>query len=148
MGAPRSVPAAIAVCLMALALSKLLIFKEAIVSARTLPSECGAFTDDPLTTSTPVKAVHVTELRSCIAALRSGAGLSAPTWTDSSLVTGATQMKATHIIELRAAIHDVFTVYGHTPPAYTDDTLAAGETTIKRAHISEIRSAAIGFDLP
>ena len=53
---------------------------------------------------TPVKAVHFTELRARIDALRRGAGLQAFSWTDTVLSPGVTQVKLVHLRELREAL--------------------------------------------
>jgi hypothetical protein len=147
MSAPRSVVTAIGLCLMGLALFSFLS-PSGPVSARTLPTECGSFSDDPLGTSTPVKAVHLSELRSCVNALRGQAGLAAATWTDGTLISGSTPVKAVHITELRSALDAVYSAYAFPTPTYTDSTLSAGSTTIKRAHVSELRTAAVALDLP
>ena len=100
------------------------------------------FTDDPLTAQvTPVKAVHVTELRQDIDTLRSRNGLGAFTYTDPTLTVGATQVKTAHITELRTALNAVYDAQGKTQPTYTDPTITAGQTAIKKAHIEEIRSS-------
>jgi hypothetical protein len=59
------------------------------------------FTDNPLTVgTTPVKAVHMTELRQAVNAVRAAANLSAATWTDPTLSTSVL-IKAVHVTELR-----------------------------------------------
>jgi RHS repeat-associated protein len=104
------------------------------------PQSALTFTDDPLVAGvTPIKALHVTELRDAINQLRSRAGLQAATWTDSPLTGGATSIKATHVTELRARLDEARTALGLSNPAYTDPTLAAGSITIKAIHIQELR---------
>jgi hypothetical protein len=94
------------------------------------------FTDDPLTQySTVVKAVHVTELRTAANAVRAAAGLSAASWTDSSL-SGAT-IKAVHFTELRNSLGDATSILGLPAANYTDSTLAG--VAVKKAHIDELR---------
>jgi len=62
-----------------------------------------AWTDPTLTVhSTKVKAAHVTELRTALTQAYSAAGLTPPTFTDSSLLN--MKVKAVHIVELRAAV--------------------------------------------
>ncbi|MCZ6624020.1 MAG: hypothetical protein O7B35_07290, partial [Deltaproteobacteria bacterium] len=96
------------------------------------------FTDDPLTSQiTPVKAVHITELRAAINTLRSNNGLGAFSFTDS----GVTQVRAVHITELRTALNEVYDALPLTRPTYTDLTIVAGSTVIIKVHIAEIRSA-------
>lgn len=99
------------------------------------------FTDDPLTAQvTPVKAVHITELRDDVNTLRSRNGLGAFTYTDPTLTVGATQVKAVHVTELRTALNGVYDAQGKAQPTYTDPTITAAQTVIKKAHIAEIRS--------
>lgn len=105
-----------------------------------------AFSDTPLTPAvTTIKAVHVTELRLRIDALRARSGLAVYGWSDPSLTAGATMVRAQHVIQLRAALAQVYGALGVTPPTYTDPALAAG-MPIKAAHISELRSAVIAIE--
>lgn len=104
-----------------------------------VPQSTPTFTDDPLVVGvTPIKAVHVTELRDAINQLRAHAGLPAATWTD-TLVAGVTVVKAVHITEMRTKLDEARTQLGLSNPAYTDPTLSAGTTVIKAAHIQELR---------
>jgi len=105
-------------------------------------SATGGFTDNPLVAATTVeKAVHITELRTLIAAARARNGLAAFTWTDATLTPGTTPLKTVHILELRTAVNDIYQALGRTVPTYTDPTLVPGETMAKAAHIQELRSA-------
>ena len=101
------------------------------------------YTDDPLTSQvTPVKAVHITELREAINTLRSNNGLSAFSFTDPTLTAGVTTAKGIHITELRTALTEAAAALGKPAPNFpTDPTIEPGQTIIKKAHISEIRSA-------
>ena len=96
------------------------------------------FTDDPLVPRvTPIKAVHILELRTAVNAMRVAAGLSPVTFTD-PVLTGAT-IKAVHIVELRNALTAALAVFGRTP-VFTDPTLTPRSTVIKAAHIQELRN--------
>ena len=99
------------------------------------------FTDDPLATSTPIKAIHVTELRAAIASVRAARGLAAFAWTDPTLTPGSTGVKAVHVTELRTALNQAYQVAGRTLPTYTDPTVGPGVTTIQAIHINQLRSA-------
>ncbi|MBM4297184.1 MAG: hypothetical protein FJ143_05535 [Deltaproteobacteria bacterium] len=99
------------------------------------------FSDDPINPGvTPIKAIHITELRGYIDVLRGRYGLPAAAWTDSS--PGATTpLRAVHIIEMRGALAAVYSAANRTPPVYTDPTLSSGQTAIRAVHIRELRTA-------
>jgi hypothetical protein len=104
-----------------------------------LPVTPLSFTDDPLVPGVHVmRAVHVSELRGRIDALRVLRGLGVTSWT--LLVARSTVIRATHITELRNALNAVYGAMSRTEPAYTDNPLAAG-TSIKAVHIAELRAA-------
>ena len=100
------------------------------------------FTDDPLAVqTTAVKAVHIVELRTAIASLRTRNGLPAFTWTDATLTPGTSPFKAVHILEVRTALNQVYQALGRSLPTYTDPTIGAGQTVSKAAHVQELRNA-------
>lgn len=95
------------------------------------------FTDDPLIPGVSmVKAVHITELRAAVNAARARAGLSAVTYSDSTLTNAPIQ--ATHVIELRAALHAALAATGQTA-TFTDPTLNS-TTPVRAVHIQELRN--------
>lgn len=95
------------------------------------------FTDDPLIAGqTVMKAQHITQLRTAVNAVRTTAGLSPATFTDSSLVNVAA--KAVHIEELRTALAAARSALALGAVSYGDPPPLAG-LRIKRAHIEEIR---------
>jgi hypothetical protein len=111
-----------------------------------IASVASGFSDDPLVPgSTPVKAVHITELRARIDALRTESGLGSFAWTDPALISGGTVVRAVHVLQLRMALSDVYAAAGRSLPAYTDPGLAAG-STIRSAHISELRDAVLALE--
>lgn len=107
---------------------------------------CSGFTDDPLTPqSTMLKAVHLTELRARIDALRARFGLTAFAWTDSLLAGGLA--RAIHVQELRTALRAAYAAaiaaaLPVTQPSFADDPLSAG-TPIKALHIEQLRAAVL-----
>ena len=104
------------------------------------------FTDDPIIPGTTlIKAVHITELRSRIDAIRVAKGLAPYAWSDPSLTAGATSIRAQHIVDLRAALAQAYVAAGLSPPTYTDPVIGSG-TTVKVAHIANIRSAVIAIE--
>lgn len=98
------------------------------------------FTDDPLVARvTPIKSVHITELRTRINAIRLGRGLSNFSWTDPALPANTVRIQAVHVAELRTALAQAHAAAGSTAPAYTDNSLAA--TPLRTLHIMELRAA-------
>ncbi|MEA2238336.1 MAG: hypothetical protein QOC81_3060 [Thermoanaerobaculia bacterium] len=97
------------------------------------------FTDDPITVgSTFVKAVHFTELRTAVNAVRAAAGLPPATFSDTSLTAAAP--RAVHVTELRSALDAARSILLLAPIAYTDPGLGTG-LRIKAAHVRELRGA-------
>ncbi len=97
------------------------------------------FTDDPLAANaTMVKAVHLTQLRQAVNALRAAAGLGAATFTDPAL-TGVS-IRTTHITELRNALAPARATLGLPASTFTDPTLVIGSTPVKALHVTEIRA--------
>jgi hypothetical protein len=109
--------------------------------AKINPFSFAPFTDDPLVQgSTPVKVVHITELRTRIDAARGAHGLGAFPFTDPTLTQGSTPVKAVHIAELRTALDQVYAAAALSHGPYTDSTLTAGVTVVKAVHFSELRT--------
>lgn len=76
------------------------------ISEYGTPDYAHTFTfTDAVLTGQPLRAVHITELRSAVNAIRAAAGLSAATFTDATL-TGVAA-KRVHVTELRDAIAEV-----------------------------------------
>jgi hypothetical protein len=111
----------------------------------TFTVSVSSFTDDPLTIGvTLLRAIHITELRSRIDALRIRLSLPAFAWTD-TLVPGATVVRAQHLVDLRIALTDCYVAAGLTPPAFTDPVIDVG-TVAKAAHIAELRAAVLAIE--
>jgi peptidyl-Asp metalloendopeptidase len=101
------------------------------------------FTDPSLTVGgTLVKAIHITELRTRIDAVRTARGLLAYAWTDPSLA--AIAIKAVHITEMRTALGEAYAAAMQTAPSYTDSSLSG--VTIKAVHILELRAAVTALE--
>ncbi|MCL4544118.1 MAG: hypothetical protein M1118_05895 [Chloroflexi bacterium] len=66
-----------------------------------------SWTDDPVTTSTHIRAVHVNELRRTVLRNRYKVGLGGVTWSDGPWVTSRTHIRAIHFTE----VHDAMTPY-------------------------------------
>jgi fibronectin type 3 domain-containing protein len=94
------------------------------------------FTDDPLIAgATPVKAVHLSELRLAVNAVRQLAGL--PSYPFSGGGAG-TPIVASHIAELRTALDEASAILGRPSGSYTD-TVGPG-ARIRAVHFQEIRN--------
>ena len=98
------------------------------------------FTDDELMPgATPVRAVHISELRARVNALRQRFGLIPLTWTNEPLAAQSMSIRAMHITELRNALSQAYAAAGLTPPTF-DPSLGVGEI-VKAIHLAELRSA-------
>jgi hypothetical protein len=96
------------------------------------------FTDDPLTVGTPIKAVHLTQLRTAVNAVRTLASLAPASYTDPTITAGVTKVKAVHINELRSALNAARSAL--TLPAISySETITAATTKIKATHLTELR---------
>ena len=96
------------------------------------------FHDVPVSSSTAIKAQHVTELRQAIDSILIAGGNAAATWTNSSLV-GAF-IKAQHISEMRSNLATAvtpfsFTLSPYTYPIYIGQTLHAADINELRSNI-------------
>ncbi|MCY4509871.1 MAG: M12 family metallo-peptidase [Acidobacteria bacterium] len=105
------------------------------------------FTDHPIVPGvTPVRAIHFTELRTRIDALRSMGGLARFTWTDPVLRAGVTRVRLVHLTELRSALAAAYSAAGRSVPRWTDATLVGGTTPIRAAHLMELRAAVLALE--
>jgi hypothetical protein len=102
------------------------------------------FTDNPLQAQvTPIKAVHLTELRAAVNTLRTRYALPTVTWP-SGAITTATTIKAAHLTELRSALADVYNAAAITVPAWSPATIVGG-TTVTAAQVTQVRSATLAL---
>ena len=104
------------------------------------------FTDPLRPGVTPIRAVHFTELRARIDALRSAAGLVRFPWTDPVLRAGVTRVRRVHLLELRVALAEGYGEAGRTAPRWTDPAPAGGMTPIRAAHLIELRAAVVALE--
>jgi Subtilase family len=103
------------------------------------PATTVNFTDPALTAGTTlIKAVHVTELRQAVSALRTATQLGSFSWSDPNLGPG-TLIRAMHVDDLRSALGQARSILGLAALVFTDATLIPGMTTIKAVHINELR---------
>ncbi len=100
--------------------------------------------DHPLSMGTLVRAVHMTQLRTAINAVRVQNGLLPVVWTDPVIVPGSTSIKAAHVTEMRTALAQVYARQGRQQPVFP--TLTPGVTPVRGTDIMAIRTALL--DLP
>ncbi len=102
------------------------------------------FTDPVLgVQSTIIKAVHITELRTAIDAVRklANGGVGNPFgYTDSSITAQSTGVKKVHLTDLRNALDPARATLGLSPLAYTDPAIVQQSTAVKAAHFAELRN--------
>ncbi len=104
----------------------------------------GSFTDAPLVGNvTPVKTIHVTELRVAIDQARARRSLTPITWVDPVITPGVTLVKAVHVAQMRLALTQVYQAAGVTPPIFSDPSLTSFVTSVRAAHIAELRGAVL-----
>lgn len=111
--------------------------------SRSFTIETPVFTDTITANVTPVKAVHITELRTMLNEIEAYYGLTETVW---SVLEVGGNVKSVHVIELRQAaerirtyINSVATAAFQIPAfAWTDTTLT--NKRIKAVHLNEIRS--------
>ena len=100
----------------------------------------GPLTDPTLAVaSTPIRAVHITELRVRVNAARTGVGLPPYAWADPALSAGTTVARAQHLIDLRTALTEARATAGLPAPVFAEPIVAG--TKIKAAHLTELRDA-------
>ena len=94
--------------------------------------------DDTSLTGVAIKAVHITQARTAVNAMRVAAALAPATFTDSSL--SGVVIKAEHITELRNALDAARSAIGLLPIVYVDPTITPGVNTAKAGHVLQVRS--------
>lgn len=95
------------------------------------------FTDDPLGTTTPIKAAHVLELRQAVLAAEAAAGLSSPAFSNPTLGPGV-PVKALHVSELRSRLAAARAALGLPPLVYSNPANAG--TRVGVTDPSELRN--------
>ena len=104
------------------------------------------FTDHPIVPgATPIRAVHFTELRARIDALRVAAGLARFGWTDPVLTPGVTRVRREHLLDLRSALAAAYVAAGRSAPRWTDAAPVRGATPIRTEHLMELRAAVVAL---
>lgn len=104
-----------------------------------------AFTDPVLTSgATSIKAVHFTELRARINALRQAHSVSPVSYPYTHTITATTGLVyAVDLTEMRTALAQVYAVVGGSPSYSTNPTVG---TTIRAADIADLRTAVTNIE--
>lgn len=74
----------------------------------------GGWTDNPVTTNTRIRAVHINELRRSVDNYRFAIGVPRGGWTDQP-ITPSTRIRAVHLTELRSAIQELWNFHQQGP---------------------------------
>jgi len=94
------------------------------------------FTNDPLTSGIVVQAIHLTQLRTAVNAVRALAVLGSLPFTETP--SPSVTIKAVHITELRTALDAALGPLGRGTGGYTDAALTG--VAVKAIHFQEIRN--------
>lgn len=94
------------------------------------------FTDPALTAGVAIKAVHFTQLRTAVNAMRAAGGVTAAAFPDP--ISGP--FDDAHLRELRNALVVARDAIGLPVLTWTDSHLVAGTTPVKAAHVNELRA--------
>ncbi|MEK6704638.1 MAG: hypothetical protein AABZ06_02520 [Bdellovibrionota bacterium] len=124
-----------------------------VAAVAYIPFNAFAWTDDPLKPGTPIKAIHILEIRDAISKKRMHCyndylsqqrnWIERPiVFTDQSILPLETPVKKEHIEELRQQLLE-FTFATVNTPIFTDPDLMTSQTPIKAIHITELRHAAV-----
>jgi hypothetical protein len=98
-----------------------------------------AFSDNTLVAGvTPVRAIHLTELRARADALRSRFLLAPYAWYDPTISARITRIQWEHVRQLRIALRQAFEAAAVAEPVYTDPAFVA---IVKAVHFEELRNA-------
>ena len=101
-------------------------------------TECNPRAENLPTPGGSIWAVHITDLRICVDAARTGVGLTPFAWSDPNIAPGVTAVRAVHMREIRHALDAAYARAGVSAPRYTDRVIQRGVTEIKAVHFSEI----------
>jgi hypothetical protein len=96
-----------------------------------------AFSDPSLSGMT-VRALHISQLRSAVDAVRILAAMGAGAYTDPSLNSTITIQRA-HLTELRSGLDSARSTLALPALVYTDPTITVQSTFVKAVHINELR---------
>lgn len=126
---------------------KILLFTAIILAGIAFlhPQIAGSleWTDPTLSPSSPIRAVHFTELRSQVNNQRLQCGLGTYSFSE-TIVSKTTPIRKSHLDEIKEAIDQISTngSVPRTPPSTPNiGTINAGQTAISLNHINDLRTA-------
>ena len=93
-----------------------------------------------------IRAVHMTELRQRVNALRQRFSLAAYNWTDATITPEVTPAKAVHVTELRTALNEAYRAANRDAPDFTDAVITPRVTPIRQVHLNELRKAVVALE--
>lgn len=106
------------------------------------------WSDDPATSSTHIRVVHLGELRRAVAFYRQQAGLPAMSWTDDPL-TSSVHIRALHFTEMRSAIQDLWTYHGlGSLPNWSVGSAPSASRQVSARDINDLRGWVNQVDPP
>jgi hypothetical protein len=98
------------------------------------------FVNDPLVAQvTIIQAVHLTQNRQAVNAVRALASLAPQVWTDDPLTPGVTPVRRVHVQELRSGLTPALSALSRPAPTFTDPVLTTA-TAVKVQHVQELRT--------
>ena len=110
----------------------------------TVTQMAAAFTDDPLIPgTTPIKAVHFTELRERINVQLARFGQPEASFGN-AIIAGVTIIQAVDLTELYTAVNDALAAAGQ--PAIAVPTITPGVTIAVTSHINSLRAAVLTLE--
>lgn len=100
-----------------------------------------AWTDDPSTSSTHIRAIHINELRRAVNFYFSGAGFSPFAWTDGPWVTISRHFRAVHFTEMQSAIQQLWNYKSLGPlPNWSVGTAPSTSRQVSARDVNDLRS--------
>lgn len=132
---------------LAVATGKAYLYRIAAVDAALHESTPGsadlattvAFTDPALNpAATPIRAVHISQLRTAVNAVRTLAAIGNATFTNASLA--AVPVRAVHVTELRTALAAARSALSLPSISWVDATITPGVTPAKGVHLEQLRN--------
>jgi hypothetical protein len=113
-------------------------------STLTVNVSTTAWIDTITASTTPIRAIHFTELKNVVTNLRLFRGLGLGSWSsfDTEVVAGS-PIRKDHLDSLRSNITDVYINEGDTAPTFTDPAITVSSTPIRAVHITELRDKCV-----